>query len=183
MSKGRKAIPPALKDNATYKDVGSIRRQEEEYPLTNSARLVPPKDLTLGAKKEWRRVVKLYRTLNIAVLTDLDTATLASYCIEVDIRDKLYSQWVREQKSEVLSEDLTNRSRATMTASGQVTERTVGASKRSVVNPILREINRHNQTIRVLAEQLALTPAGRAAYAVRQEKANRSAAEEFMGDD
>lgn len=183
MGKGRKAIPPALKDNATYKDVGAIRRQEEEYPITESAKLVPPKDLTPGAKKEWRRIVKLYRTLNMDILNDLDTATLASYCIEVDIRDRLYSEWVNVQKSDVLSEDTTSRSRATMTASGQVTEKSAGASKRIIVNPILREINRHNQTIRVLAEQLALTPAGRAAYAVRREKANRSAAEEFMGDD
>lgn len=50
------------------------------------------------------------------------------------------------------------------------------------MNPILRELDRYANTIRILAEQLALTPVGRAAYAVRTEKANRSPVEEFMED-
>lgn len=126
--------------------------------------------------------MKLYKTLDIVILNDLDKATLASYCIEVDIRDRLYRKWAEEQDTQVITEEKATTSRATMTASGMVTEKSAGSSTKKVVNPILREINRHNAAIRVLAEQLALTPAGRAAYAVRQEKANRSPAEEFMED-
>ena len=79
-------------------------------------------------------------------------------------------------------EEKTDTIRQRQTASGTPIESTIGNNRKKVVNPILREIERHNATIRVLAEQLALTPAGRAAYAVRQEKANRSPAEEFMDD-
>lgn len=182
MGAGRKAIPPELKNKSTYKDSGVIERQKQEFPIIDSAKLTPPAWLTEGAKKEWRRVVKLYKSLKIAILNDLDKQTLASYCIEVDIRNRLYEEWTNLQNGKVLTEDETKKSHATMTGSGQVKEKSAGNSKRMIANPILREISRHNATIRVLAEQLALTPAGRAAYAVRQEKANRSAAEEFMDD-
>lgn len=180
MGKGRKAIPPDLKDNETYKDVGAIDRQKAQFPRIDSAKLTPPSWLSKGAKAEWRRVVALYKTLEINILNDLDKATLASYAIEVDIRDKLYQEWVKEEK--VITEEVTVRAHVKSSPSDKPIEKSGGSSKRRVVNPILREIERHNATIRVLAEQLALTPAGRAAYAVRQEKANRSPAEEFMED-
>ena len=180
MGKGRKAIPPELKDNGTYKDTGAIERQKALVPKVDSAKLAPPKWLPEGARKEWQRVVKLYKTLEIEVLNDLDKAVLTSSVIEVDLRDRLYQEWLKEQK--IFCDDETNTTRGKFSAAGIPIESTAGTSKRKVINPVLREIERHNATIRVLAEQLALTPAGRAAYAVRQEKANRSPAEEFMED-
>lgn len=169
-----------MKDNDTYKDVGAIERQKALTPRVDSAKLVPPKFLPEGAKKEWKRVVGLYRTLEIEILNDLDQAVLTSYVIEVDLRNRLYMEWLKEEK--LMLEDKTNTMRTKTSASGVPIEGSVGETRRKVVNPILRELERHNATIRVLAEQLALTPAGRAAYAVRQEKANRSPAEDFMGD-
>ena len=180
MAKGRKAIPPELKDNSTYKDIGAIDRQTALMPRIDSAKLICPSWLPPGAKKEWKRIVGLYRTLEITVLNDLDKAVLTSYVIEVDLRDRLYQEWVKDQK--IMVEDKTDTIRQRQTASGTPIESTIGNSRKKIVNPVLREIERHNATIRVLAEQLALTPAGRAAYAVRQEKANRSPAEEFMDD-
>lgn len=180
MAKGRKAIPPELKDNTTYKDIGAINRQNAAAIKVDSAKLVCPTWLPDGAKAEWRRIVKLYRTLEINVLNDLDKAVLISYVIEVDLRDRLYREWVKTQQ--IMIDDKTQSVRQKQSASGTPIEQTVGSNSKKIVNPILREIERHNATIRVLAEQLALTPAGRAAYAVRQEKANRSPAEEFMDD-
>ena len=183
MGVGRKAIPPELKDNSTYKDAGVIKRQKVETPKIKSAKLTPPSLLTNEAKKEWRRIVKLYKELNIEILNDLDKQTLASYCMEVDIRNRLYQQWIKEQGGKVLVVDTTKSASVIKTGSGQVSQQYGGKSEREVVNPILREINKHNATIRVLAEQLALTPTGRAAIAVRREKSNRSEAEQFMGDE
>lgn len=179
--KGRKAIPPDLKDNESYKDIGAIKRQKALVPKVKSTKLICPRWLPDGARREWHRVVKLYKTLEIEVLNDLDRAVLTSYVIEVDLRDRLYQEWLREQK--ILVTDVSNSTRGKFSAAGIPIESTAGETKKKIVNPILREIERHNATIRVLAEQLALTPAGRAAYAVRQEKANRSPAEDFMGDD
>ncbi len=183
MGAGRKAIPPELKDNSIYKDAGVIERQKEETPKIKSAKLTPPSLLTKDAQKEWRRIVKLYKELNIEILNDLDKQTLASYCMEVDIRDRLYKQWTQEQKAKVLVVDQTKSASVFKTGSGQISQQIGGQSEREIVNPILREINKHNATIRVLAEQLALTPTGRAAIAVRREKSNRSAAEQFMDDE
>ena len=182
MGRGRKAIHPNVKDNDAYHDKGAIDRQKETVPDVDSAKLIAPKWLTKEAKQEWKRVVKLYRTLEVNILNDLDQAVLTSYVIEVDIRNKLYQEWAREQK--LICEDTTNSARSTFAGRSSIpSESSVGEKKRKVVNPILREINKHDATIRVLAEQLCLTPAGRAAYAVRQEKANQSAAEAFMEDD
>ncbi len=186
MSRGRNAIPAELKDNSTYKDPGAIERQKANTPKCSSAALRCPKNLAEGAKKEWRRVVKLYRELDMQILNDLDIAVLTSYCVEVDIAQRLYDEWARGTEKvapySLMTPDISTGSKTEATPSGQPIKRSSSSTVKNVVNPLLREYNRHAQTVRILAEQLALTPAGRAAYAVRQEKANKSAAEEFMGD-
>lgn len=179
MAKGRKAIPPELKSPETYKNTGTIERQKE-YSFTVSAELKPPKTLTAGAKKEWKRVVELYKQLETSILNDLDIQILASYCISVDIRDKLYQKWKTQDKEELLQHNKTTSASVTTDGKGKAVRGTSGNRTKTEVNPILTEIDRYNKTIRVLAEQLALTPASRAAYAVRQEKKNRSEIEEFM---
>ncbi len=182
MGKGRKAIPADLKDPGTYKNTGTIERQKE-YSLTVSAELKPPKNLSTGAKKEWKRVVELYNQLETSILNDLDIQILASYCISVDIRDKLYKKWREQDKEELLKHDKTVNASVTTDGKGKAIRGTSGSRTKTEVNPILSEIDRYNKTIRVLAEQLALTPASRASYAVRQEKKNRNEIEGFMGDE
>lgn len=181
MARGRKAIPAELKDNTTYKDIGAIERQKELTPTIDSAKLVCPRELTDGAKKEWRRVVRLYRTLEVEILNDLDVAVFTSYCVEVDITQRLYAAWIADD-CKLQTIDKTTGGSTKATPAGKPLEVKASESSKQIVNPLLREYNRHAQTVRVLAEQLALTPAGRAAYAVRREKENRSPAEDFMGD-
>lgn len=190
MSRGRKATPPELKDNETYKDPGAIKRQKDNMPKlggSNPASLRCPGNLTPGAKKEWIRVVKLYKELDIQILNNLDIAVLTAYCVEVDITQRLYEEWLHGSDKagpcSLMTSEISSGSRVESTPGGQPLKRSSSSSVKRVVNPLLREYNRHVQTVRVLAEQLALTPAGRAAYAVRKEKANKSAAEDFMGDD
>ena len=182
MGRGRKAIPADLKDNSTYKDVGAIQRQQDLTPKVDSAKLMVPRSLTPGAKEEWRRVVKLYRELSVEVLNDLDRAVLTMYCAEVDITQRLYDAWLKEDCKLITTDQATGATVET-TATGKPIKGKTSTNTKQVVNPLLREYNRHAQTVRVLAEQLALTPAGRAAYAVRKEKEIRSPAEDFMGDE
>lgn len=190
MGKGRKAIPADLKDNSTYKDPGAIKQQKDKTPKLkgpNPASLRCPGNLTDGAKKEWARVVGLYKQLDIQILNNLDIAVLTAYCIEVDITQRLYNEWISGSEKaapcSLMTTEVSSGSRTESTAGGQPLKRSSSSSVKRVVNPLLREYNRHAQTVRVLAEQLALTPAGRAAYAVRREKADRGAAEDFMGDE
>lgn len=182
MGKGRKAIPPELKDPDAYKNVGTIKRQKE-YSIKAGAALKPPKTLSTGAKKEWKRIVDLFNELDVQILNDLDTQILASYCISVDIRNKLYEKWRTEENEELLKNNTTTNASVTTDGKGKATRGTSGNRTKIEVNPILNAIDKYNKTIRVLAEQLALTPASRAAYAVRSEKKNRNELEEFMDDE
>ena len=116
------------------------------------------------------------------MFNDLDQETLKSYCVAVDIRTQLYQKWKEEQAQALLVDKEVKRAGMKTSASGTPIEGHSGTTKEKIVNPILRELDRYANTIRILAEQLALTPVGRAAYAVRTEKANRSPAEEFMED-
>lgn len=181
MARGRKAIPAELKDNESYKDIGAIERQRELTPRVNSAELKVPPELTAGAKREWRRIVKLYKTLEVEILNDLDIAVFTTYCAEVDITNRLYAAWT-SGKCELITTATATGSSVKASPSGKPLEGKTSESKKQIINPLLREYNRHAQTVRILAEQLALTPAGRAAYAVRREKENKSPAEDFMGD-
>lgn len=186
MSKGRKATPAELKDNDKYKDKSVIERQKLRTPKCDSAALRCPPTLSKGAKKEWRRVVKLYRELEMPVLNDLDIAVLTAYCAEVDIAQRLYDEWAKglggSEEFSIVTKAVSTSEKTEKKPSGEAVKSTSGSSAKNIVNPLLREYNRHIQTVRILAEQLALTPAGRAAYAVRQEKKSRSEAEDFMED-
>ena len=181
MGKGRKNIPAPLKDNSVYHNQTEIDRQIENTPSGVSANLRCPTDLTDGAKREWRRIVKLLAQLDTQVLCDLDTEILRDYCIEVDICHQLYTRWVADEGCKI-EVDSTASSVSNKTGSqGSSTTTTVSGKK--VINPTLREFNRHVQAKRVLAEQLGLTPIGRAAQAARTAREQKSAAEDFMGDD
>ncbi len=179
----RKAVPADLRDDKQVRDQGKSfnESQSAATPRLEDSKMKCPSDLTSGAKKEWRRVVRLYRESNINVLNDLDTEVLKSYCIAVDIRASLYHQ-LTEGGYQLL---LDKRTEKESTKDGpEGTSNTTGFTlEKKVINPILRELDRYANTIRILAEQLALTPVGRAAYAVKSAKASRSPAEEFMGDD
>ncbi|WP_019534224.1 phage terminase small subunit P27 family [Paenibacillus ginsengihumi] len=80
---GRKAYPVELmvltNDNnrLTKKDIESRRKNE---PNIDSAKLRCPAHLSPEAKKEWRRIVKLYRELDKPIVTDLDVNALEIYC-------------------------------------------------------------------------------------------------------
>ena len=80
---GRNPYPYAMK-NATN-DTGHLTKAELEKrrksePTIKSSELKWPSHLSSEAKKEWRRIVKLYKELSVPVLCDLDSHVLEVYC-------------------------------------------------------------------------------------------------------
>ncbi len=182
MGKGRKAIIPEQKDNDTYKDIGAINRQQDLSPKGYPDSLPAPKDLTDGAKKEWRRIVRLFRQGDTQIINNLDLYMLKAYCIEVDIYDRLYKQW-RDEGCAIIKDSKTDTARQTLDAQMVVTEQSVGNTRKKIINPLLDALQKHANSIRVYAEQLGLTPVGRAGWTVRTAKKEKDALDDFMGDE
>ena len=80
---GRKPYPISLitatndKKHATKNE---LKSRDKKEPKLDSARLTCPKHLDVVSKKEWRRIVKLYRQLDNPIVTDLDKTALEVYC-------------------------------------------------------------------------------------------------------
>lgn len=182
MGKGRKAIPPEFKDKKVYKKTGDIERQKDAAPKGYPSNLPCPKGLTEGAKKEWRRVVRLLKQGDTQVVNNLDSQMLAIYCAETDIYNRLYEKW-QSEGCQVYITDATDSASTERTPSGTPIKSKQGRSQKTILNPIFDMIQKYANAIRVHAEQLGLTPVGRAGWTVRTANREKSAAEEFMGDE
>lgn len=182
MGKGRKPIPPELKDKKVYKKTGDIERQKDAAPKGYPANLPCPKGLTEGAKKEWRRIVRLLKQGDTQYINNLDSQLLAMYCAEVDIYNRLYEKWQTSGSQIYITDETTSSSTDFMPSNMPIKSRG-GSSKKTILNPIFDMLKKYADTIRVHAEQLGLTPVGRASWTVRTANREKSAAEEFMGDE
>lgn len=182
MGKGRKAIPASNKDKSTYKNVGDIERQKDLEPKGYSNSLPAPKDLPDGARKEWKRIVRLLKQGDSDLINNLDLYLLKMYCVEVDIYNKFLEQWTAENHA-LFKDDVTDTQRANYSISGIQTSASVGKTTKKQINPLLNELQKHSNTIRVYAEQLGLTPVGRAGWTVRNAKKESSEVDDFMGDE
>ena len=163
---GRKPIDPKLIDNSKYKkSPDELQKISESIPRIHSCELKPPANLTKGAKREWKRIIKLYGELPSQILSDLDIELLKSYCMYVDIRDRMYNE---VSQIENLFTVTTSTSASTVNRfGGKVGEnhagatQRVGQTKKTEINPLLREIRQVEARITVLSNELCLTPAGR----------------------
>lgn len=141
MATGRKPVPPALIDNKSHKkNHQEIQERKESWEkLKTSTILKVPRHLTPEAKKEWRRVMKLYNLMEADILSDLDQQALIMYCEATAIYKKAQEQWAKLQQV------------ATPNPDGQ-----------KLIDSILRTMERQSKIISSLSEQLCLTPVGRA---------------------
>lgn len=141
MSKGRKPMPPALVDNDTFKknsqDIEA--RQESWNKLKTTKVLKVPKHLSDEAKKEWKRVMKLYNQMDVDILSDLDRQALIMYCEATAIYNKAQEQWTKLGHI------------ATPNPDGQ-----------KLIDKIFTTMEKQQRIITSLSEQLCLTPVGRA---------------------
>lgn len=114
-------------------------REESQQSLMTTAKLSCPGYLTDLAKKEWRRTMKLYKTMNANILCDLDVAALVMYCEAWSIYKTAQEQWTK-----------------------LVTVCTTNPSAQALIDKTLDVMNKESAIISKLAEQLCLTPVGRA---------------------
>ena len=143
---GRNARPIALVDKKNHRTKAQIAARENGEPRGCEAKLTVPKSLSAEAKKEWKRVVRLYRQLDAEVLNDLDVDMLACYCEAV----ALYKAASAEMQGAPL---------------------TVETSKGDMVpNPLLKIIDKQSANIKTYGEQLCLTPVGRAKMGLAKAK-------------
>lgn len=147
MPKGRKPRPLTLVENG--KDRFTKKQLDERgggEPGGCADTLKAPKSLSAAAKKEWRRIVALYRDLDAKIINDLDVATLGAYCESVAIYQRAQTEY-RE------------RPLIYMDSNGNPAE-----------NPYLAIMRKEGQNIAKYAEQLCLSPVGRARMGVAAAK-------------
>lgn len=144
---GRKPIPIALVDNSKcHKTKEQIELRAQGEPSGCTAKLLPPKEMSYDAKKEFKRIVKLYRELDTSILNDLDVSVLSAYCESVSIYKKAQVEY--QKKSVVI-----------VNKNGTIQQ-----------NPYIDIMDKQSKNITRLAEQLCLSPVGRARMGIINEK-------------
>ena len=104
---GRKPHPAALmelKNGQERLTQDALQKRLENEPVPKSFKLRPPAWLCDEAKKEWRRIVKLFSEMDIPILSDLDVNALAMYCDAVVTYKKAIEK-VREQTEVYVTKD------------------------------------------------------------------------------
>lgn len=113
-------------------------REEGLKGLKSGAKLSCPGYLTDPAKKEWRRIMRLYRQMESDILSDLDVTALVMYCEAVAMWQTAQKDWAKLQ--------------ATVSTN---------PTAQAVIDKTIRTMNKQTEVISRLSEQLCLTPVGR----------------------
>lgn len=148
MAAGRKPKLSVINDKRPHRSNAAIEARKENEPRGCDALFKPPTGTSPEARKEWRRVVKLYKQLDTEVLNDLDQAVLTAYCEAVAIYKLAQKEY---QKLKGLY--------GKIPGTDTMTE-----------NPYLKIMHREGQNIARYAEQLCLSPVGRARMGLAKEK-------------
>lgn len=160
---GRKPIPASLIDPAEHKkSYDEIEvRQQIEMRLQTKADLRCPGFVSKEAKKEWRRVMKLYKGMDAQILNDLDQMALVMYCEATAVYKKAQETW--QKYDQVISSDL---------------------DEQIELDKCFKLMERQTKIISSLSEQLCLTPVGRARMGMNAAKNNEpSRLALLLGDD
>ena len=160
--KGRKPIPASLISVDTHKKskTSILSRQENERRLAvQTTNLRVPSYLTDEAKKEWRRVMKLYKQMDGTILSDLDLQALTIYCEAVSIYKKAHEVWAKHLQVVNVNEDA-----------------------QKIIDKTFKTMQTQSQIIYRFSEQLCLTPVGRARMGMAK-KDEPSALEKLLMDD
>ena len=141
--RGRKPYPSVIMEktndrNRLTKDELEKRKRYEPKPKSNQ--LTCPSHLNREAKKEWRRIVKLYGEIEEPFMTDLDCNALEIYC-EALVTYRKAMQKVRETSEVYASRNEQNKPRK---------------------NPWLAVANDASMQIKKYGEILLLDPVSRA---------------------
>lgn len=124
--------------------------------LQTTNKLKCPGYLTDEAKKEWRRTMRLYKSMRASILCDLDIASLVMYCEAWAIYRKAQEDW--------------SKLRATATTNKDIQD---------LIDKTIETMNKQSVIICKLAETLCLTPVGRARMGMNP--ASKKAGDKFLG--
>ena len=145
--KGRKPVPAAMLDESHAK-LGQEQleaRKAIEKKLNPSSLLRCPSKTKISpeARRVWKRIMKLYDGMDVDILSDLDEVALKMYCEAVAVYETAHGEWLHIQRVMV----------ANPQTQGQI-------------DRLLDRMNKQTTVINKLAEQLCLTPVGRARMGV-----------------
>lgn len=158
---GAKPTVAGLIDNSKHKksEAEIKRRKDNESTLKVSAALRCPKQLTPAAKKEWRRIMNLYRKMEAHILSDLDRNALIAYCESYSIYSKAQESWAK--LNEVVS---------------------TNAAVQKVLDKVIYTMEQQSKIMFKFSEQLCLTPIGRAKMGLHMPQ-KKSKLQEMMESD
>ncbi|MFZ3132875.1 MAG: phage terminase small subunit P27 family [Desulfosporosinus sp.] len=111
--KGRKPYPFAVMEVTNDKNrltKSNLSSRANNEPRIDSANLRCPSHISKDAKKEWRRIVKLYKELDKPIMSDLDVNALEIYC-EALVTYRKAMQKVRETSEVYASKSEQNKPR------------------------------------------------------------------------
>lgn len=77
---GRKPIPFQLIDDSKLRISKEKKELRKKIPNVSSNNISCPKHLCLEARKEWKRIVKLYKEMDMPLINNLDKNSLEIYC-------------------------------------------------------------------------------------------------------
>ena len=153
MAAGRKPHLTIIKDNVKDRHTkAEIEARAEAEVSGAESKLRPPKELSKPAKSEWRRIVKLYRQLDAEVINDLDLNLLATYCENVAIYKAAETKYQEEPLAKFDYDGM-----------------------KWIENPYLKIMDSASKNIMKAAEQLCLSPVGRARMGVLAAKKQKAA--------
>jgi len=141
--KGRKPYPYQVMNASNDKNhlkKEKLDNRASNEPSIESSILRCPAHMSIGAKKEWRRIVKLYKELSEPIMSDLDVTALEIYCEAVVTYRKAMAK-VRETSEVYTSKTDPNKPRK---------------------NPWLTVANEATNQIKKYGEILLLDPVSRA---------------------
>lgn len=150
---GRKPKPTALKELAGNPGKRPLNERE---PKPRAAVPTAPRHLTGEARKEWRRMGR--ELLALGVLTTVDRAALAAYCVA-------YARWADAEAQ------VTKLGTVVKTANGNL-----------IQNPYLAVANRAMDQMMKAAGEFGMTPSSRSRVQVQQADAGPSLAELLFAD-
>lgn len=161
---GRKPSPSKTIDrNDTHYSKEEVeKRMIAEEKIKTADRLEPPSGMSSFAKKEWKRIMGLYRQMEADILNDLDISALMMYCEAYAVYRKAEKVWVNFSKIKDPSD-----------------------TDYKVFNRARIQMNDQVKVVCQLSEQLCLTPVGRArmGIAMAKKKEQSSLAKLFQGGD
>ena len=149
MPTGRKPKLTLVQDKVPHRSNAYLAARKNNEPSGCAANFKPPAELSKGARKEWRRIIELYKQLDSGILNDLDMALLSAYCESV----AMYKEAQNGYQAPPFNGSLVSMKNGIL-----------------IENPFMKIMTREGQNIAKYAEQLCLSPVGRARMGVAKTK-------------